>query len=128
MPVTFGGKVCINMLSSSAWTPATNMSAVFRELRQELVDAGAEVDTTIALKPYLEPPVMLERLSSVAFPKANDFQRDNMQVLSPIEAGFFFGNIGRIEATDKIALSGEHGLTIYERGDRIELPIMFEVK
>lgn len=127
-PVTFGGKVCITLLSSSAWLPATNMSSVFREVREALLHVGAEVETTVALKPYLQPPVMLDRLTTSSYPKANDFQRDNVQVLSPIEAGPFFGDLSRLEATDKIALSSEHGLEIYNRGDRMELPIMFEVK
>ena len=50
------------------------------------------------------------------------------QVMSPLEAGPFFGDLSRLEATDKIALSFEHGSAIYGRGDRIDLPIMFEVK
>ena len=34
-------------------------------------------------------------------------------MLSPMEAGPFFGDLSRLEATDKIALSSEHGLTIH---------------
>lgn len=125
--ITFGGRVCIQMLTSSAWNPTTKMADVFREVQSCLLSEGATVDTSGVIKPYLEPPPMLERLATTAYPTANDFQVDGVQVLSPFEAGPFFGNLDRVEATDKIALSMQHGRRIYE-GARLQTPLMFEVK
>ena len=103
-PVTFGGRVCIPRLTSSEWTPVTGIGAVLKEVQTQLVYAGAEVDATVAIRPYLEPPLMINRIQSGLIPDANDFVQENLQVGR--------GGVGRWRAGARPLLSGGGGLGV----------------
>lgn len=135
VPVTFGGKVCTELLSSSGWQPQTTMLVVFQEIREALTRAGAEVDQTVSKlkvdEAYAGAQPEINRLRTTAFKPANDFLKDRMLVISPQEASPFIGDLLRLEATDKIGLPFKFAEEIYGRAQRnlsLDLPLMFEIK
>lgn len=134
VPVTFGGKVCNHLLTSAGWDPATSMCTVLAEIRQALLDSGAEVDMAVSIKrpdAYRDAPPQLTRLRTELFPLANSFTKEGMTALSTTAAEPFMGDLSRLEATDKIGLPFEFAEAIYGRAAReetLELPLMFEVK
>jgi len=134
VPVTFGGKVCNQLLTSAGWNPASSVSDILLEIRHALLESGAEVDMAVSIKrmnPYLESPPELTRLRTERFPLANSFVKEGLTVLSTREAGPFMGDLSKLEASDKIGLPFEFAEELYgraARGETLELPLMFEVK
>jgi len=130
-PVSFGGRLCSQLLGSDGWRPATSMLALFGEVQQELLDNRAEVDNAVPVRRKYLPPPLLEHLKSELFPTANGFEKHAIKVISPETAEPFLGNMARLEATDKIALPFEYADEIYDQvqhGGELDLPLLFEVK
>eukprot|EP00930_Biecheleria_cincta_P086316 TRINITY_DN75628_c0_g1_i1.p1 TRINITY_DN75628_c0_g1~~TRINITY_DN75628_c0_g1_i1.p1 ORF type:complete len:1054 (-),score=261.82 TRINITY_DN75628_c0_g1_i1:63-3224(-) len=131
-PVTFGGRICTMLLATAGWLPGNSMLVVLKEVQQSLVEEDVEACLALATKKeYAKASVQLDRLNSELFPTANDFCVDGMTALSATEASAFLGDLGRMEATDKIGLPFAYANKIYsraEQGAELELPMIFEVK
>mmetsp|Transcript_50480 Transcript_50480/g.117851 ORF Transcript_50480/g.117851 Transcript_50480/m.117851 type:complete len:713 (-) Transcript_50480:135-2273(-) len=131
-PVSFGGRLCFQEISSSGWAPATTVLAVLKVVYDGLLAAdGTVVDTTLPFTQCYAAPPSLERLKTELFPTANNFKKNQQRVISPQAAENFLGDLSLLEATDKIALPFDYAEAIYapmQRGGNIELPLIFEVK
>lgn len=131
-PVTFGGKMCSELLSTSGWSPSSSMLTVFEQLQSALVEADARVDTSMSVKRgYPAAPFRINRLKTTIFPSANDFLKQDMTVMSAAAARPFLGDLGKLEETDKIGLSSTCADELYGRASfdgELDLPLMFEVR
>eukprot|EP00929_Paragymnodinium_shiwhaense_P086083 TRINITY_DN46579_c0_g1_i1.p1 TRINITY_DN46579_c0_g1~~TRINITY_DN46579_c0_g1_i1.p1 ORF type:complete len:701 (+),score=170.30 TRINITY_DN46579_c0_g1_i1:101-2203(+) len=129
-PVTFGGKVCNQLLTSKGWTGSVSIVMVLEQVRQALLEAGAEVDGRVtAKKGYTSTPhaIGLDRLSTSLFPTAGGFRKDNICVLSAAEAEPWVGDVSRLEPTDKIMFPIQLAEELYGN-DAFAEGMMFEVK
>ena len=52
--VTVGGSICMEVLTSSGWTPEYSMEGVLMLVRQAMVDGGAKLDILRPRIPYSE--------------------------------------------------------------------------
>lgn len=127
--VSFGGRVCSQLLTSEGWRQESTMITVLEEVQQTLLAAGVVAESLKKEYPVLQP--QLERLTSELFLTANGFLKNGVTVLSPLEAAPFLGDLARLEQTDKICLPQSYAAEIYkrsERGAQLKTPLTFEIK
>jgi len=128
-PVTFGGKVCCPLLTTQGWSPTCSLRKVLEQIRKELLESHAEVDVAVSMKRgYPSAPQQLLRLRTPLFPLANAFFREDVRLISTQFASAFLGDLGRLEASDKVGLPVAFADEIYGLGEDLQLPLMFEVK
>merc|ERR1711977_342331 len=87
-PVTCGGKVCIDMLTTAGWLPRTTMQDVFTTLGVALIQAKAEVDARITVKRDYGPPPApaLDRLKTDQYKNSRIEFLKNLQAISADQA------------------------------------------
>eukprot|EP00927_Polykrikos_kofoidii_P005515 TRINITY_DN12182_c1_g1_i1.p1 TRINITY_DN12182_c1_g1~~TRINITY_DN12182_c1_g1_i1.p1 ORF type:complete len:775 (-),score=132.54 TRINITY_DN12182_c1_g1_i1:43-2367(-) len=131
-PISFGGKVCSSMLTSSGWMPRCSILLIIQQVQGAVADAGARVDFDLSLRRgYPSAPPRLHRLSSFLFPEANHFVKHKMLAISANEAVPFLGDCHRLMESDKVGLPFEFAEELYgraARGHELILPLMFEIK
>lgn len=126
-PVSFGGKVCVDVLTSQGWVTQSSMKDILLGLHAEFLSGGAKVDVpTSIIRGYAPPPPEIGRLQTALFPTANNFNK-RLQVLSAKEASAFLGDLPNLEQGDKIILPFSYAKRVYESPD-LQMPLMFSLK
>eukprot|EP00755_Sulcionema_specki_P016400 Sspe_Gene.61921::Locus_34514_Transcript_1_1_Confidence_1.000_Length_3772::g.61921::m.61921 len=125
-PVSFSGKLSLDILSSKAWEADNSVADVLQACVEKL--EGAEVAMRSAcIRGYThEDESGLPHLASCEWPTENTFDKE-FTVLSSSRTGSLFGVSCDVDASDRIVLPMETADEIYGAGDDVVLPLMFEI-